>query len=279
MGIRFHCPNGHKLNVKAFLAGKKGVCPDCGIKLRIPQQSEAGLGSGIDEAKLGPVNALLQPRPEMKAAAPTVSRPSAGAMTPAASVAPVRPATMAMPVMAASGYAPLAMPTAIPAAMPTTIPVPMPPPYSMPAAVVPRSMPMPPAPPSIAAPPAAGDPLADSLATWFVRPPSGGQFGPARGEVMRKWLTEGRVTSDSLVWREGWIDWLPATEVFPSLGKTAPALFAVQPTAGKPTAAANHTARKPAGGMGPALLVVLAIVCVLLVGVLAVVLSGAFSGT
>jgi hypothetical protein len=39
MGIRFYCPNGHKLNVKENLAGKRGICPHCGIKLLIPQKS------------------------------------------------------------------------------------------------------------------------------------------------------------------------------------------------------------------------------------------------
>src|SRR5687767_8410491 len=57
MGIKFHCPKGHKLNVKAFLAGKKGVCPKCGTKVRIPLQSEAGLvDSDLEEtdASQGP---------------------------------------------------------------------------------------------------------------------------------------------------------------------------------------------------------------------------------
>ena len=35
MGIRFRCPNGHKLNVKEFLAGKRGICPKCGVNLYI----------------------------------------------------------------------------------------------------------------------------------------------------------------------------------------------------------------------------------------------------
>ncbi|MGD9634015.1 MAG: DUF4339 domain-containing protein [Pirellulales bacterium] len=39
MGIRFLCPNGHKLNVKAELAGKRGSCPECGAKLTIPAAS------------------------------------------------------------------------------------------------------------------------------------------------------------------------------------------------------------------------------------------------
>jgi len=41
MGIRFACPNGHKLNVKAFLAGKRGICPDCDAKFIVPQHSGA----------------------------------------------------------------------------------------------------------------------------------------------------------------------------------------------------------------------------------------------
>ncbi len=40
MGIRFNCPNGHKLNVKEFLAGKRGVCPQCGAKFIIPVLAE-----------------------------------------------------------------------------------------------------------------------------------------------------------------------------------------------------------------------------------------------
>jgi hypothetical protein len=41
MGIRFYCPScDHKLNVKAFLAGKRGVCPQCGGGLDIPLESQ-----------------------------------------------------------------------------------------------------------------------------------------------------------------------------------------------------------------------------------------------
>lgn len=39
MGIRFFCPNGHKLNVKAHLAGRAGFCPECGVRLIIPYES------------------------------------------------------------------------------------------------------------------------------------------------------------------------------------------------------------------------------------------------
>jgi hypothetical protein len=43
MGIRFLCPNGHKLNVKSFLAGRRGICPHCGERFYIPNQSTPDL--------------------------------------------------------------------------------------------------------------------------------------------------------------------------------------------------------------------------------------------
>ena len=41
MCIRFLCPNGHKLNVKTFLAGKRAICPECGTKVIVPSPPEA----------------------------------------------------------------------------------------------------------------------------------------------------------------------------------------------------------------------------------------------
>lgn len=38
MGIRFFCANGHKIHVKEFLAGKRGICPECGVKVDIPDK-------------------------------------------------------------------------------------------------------------------------------------------------------------------------------------------------------------------------------------------------
>jgi hypothetical protein len=65
------------------------------------------------------------------------------------------------------------------------------------------------------------DPFTEApKAVWYVRPASGGQFGPANGEVMGTWVAEGRVSPDSLVWREGWRDWREAAAVFPQLGGT-----------------------------------------------------------
>ncbi len=52
---------------------------------------------------------------------------------------------------------------------------------------------------------------------WMVRPPSGGQYGPATQEMLVEWIRERRVTSDSLVWKEGWKEWLAASAAFPEL--------------------------------------------------------------
>ena len=57
---------------------------------------------------------------------------------------------------------------------------------------------------------------------WYVRPPTGGQFGPATSDVMRNWIDEGRVSPDSVVWREGWRDWQEAASVFAQLGAGEP---------------------------------------------------------
>jgi hypothetical protein len=59
-------------------------------------------------------------------------------------------------------------------------------------------------------------PLAREV-NWYVRTPSGGQYGPARGTVFRSWIDEGRVSGDALVWREGWPEWQSAGSVFPEL--------------------------------------------------------------
>ena len=47
MGIRFSCPNGHLLNVKEHLAGKRGICPSCGAKFVIPAAVESAEASAV----------------------------------------------------------------------------------------------------------------------------------------------------------------------------------------------------------------------------------------
>lgn len=71
MGIKFHCPNGHKLNVKSFLSGKKAICPKCGVKVTVPDQSEAGVSNSKTPSAAAP-----QPAPAAASPAVVVVAPS-----------------------------------------------------------------------------------------------------------------------------------------------------------------------------------------------------------
>lgn len=54
-------------------------------------------------------------------------------------------------------------------------------------------------------------------AAWYVRPPSGGQYGPADQQTLQLWIRENRVTHDSLLWREGQPQWIPSSTLLPEL--------------------------------------------------------------
>jgi hypothetical protein len=71
MGIRFNCPNGHKLNVKEFLAGKRGVCPQCGAKFIIPAQAEVPQPVGVGQSQS--VEIAISPGPSHQAAGAAAS--------------------------------------------------------------------------------------------------------------------------------------------------------------------------------------------------------------
>ena len=160
MGIKFRCPNGHKLNVNNHQAGKKGYCPKCKSQVNIPLKS----------TRKGKVER------EAERQAAQAQATGAGATT----------ATPSSPMPVATRVAPLTdVPTA---SLPTT-------------------------PPAVAADPLTANP--DFV--WYVRSPSGNQFGPAKGELFQSWIQEGRVAIDSLVWQEGWDDWKQAGEIFPQL--------------------------------------------------------------
>jgi hypothetical protein len=172
MGIRFFCPNGHKLNVKEFQRGLTGICPHCGARVRIPLTStRRSSRAKKSRARGGPSGSQ---------------------------VIGVEAGVAAPPAAASAGSDVAAEP---------------PDPFSVVAASA----------PSYAA--TSGNGLGDLLAeggTWFVRPPSGGQFGPATMPVLQTWLAEGRLTAETLVWREGWPDWRPAREVFPQMSARGP---------------------------------------------------------
>ncbi|MCC6124596.1 MAG: DUF4339 domain-containing protein [Pirellulales bacterium] len=239
MGIRFYCPQGHKLNVKEFQAGRRGICPFCGEKILIPTRSSrpsskeerqarrAGaaalaMTSGTSET---PIDAGNAPPPPLAANANFEPHglESAGGSRASA------PAWIAE--IAGGNFAARAADSIAPPAEPAS--------------------------PEGSA--AMQDPLADSAeVVWYVRPPTGGQFGPATPEILRAWLAEGRIGTDTLVWREGWRDWREAGDVFPQLNLAFTDPLAVvnippQPaiiSRGEPTPAPADSSRTPNGTIG-----------------------------
>jgi hypothetical protein len=207
MGIRFFCPNGHKLNVKAFQAGRRGICPHCGTGVDIPLQSTRPTSK--------------QRRTRAKAAAPGAQAASAEEIPspppgPASNgekaaedpPSPLAPSNVIGQAPASPGDATTGV--SKPQVSRTPSATSLGPSGSEPVALVKEI------------PPPGGliddipDPLADGPeVVWYLRAPSGAQYGPATQQVMRSWLREGRVTPDSLVWREGWRDWEDAGDVFP----------------------------------------------------------------
>lgn len=218
MGIRCWCPNGHKLNIKAFQAGKRGICPYCGARFTIPLEStrKPGMGDRLPEPMEHSVHEGPVLSPPSRPAPATPSSPTGAPAEPIPFLSAPSPLGMASAGMASALGAASAAPkdTGLPgialgqqgagewaaAAPPAGFPIGMEPAGPLPSAAT------------------GPDPLAEAPnAVWYVRPPTGGQFGPAPADVMRNWLAEGRVSADSLVWREGWRDWQEAGQVFPQL--------------------------------------------------------------
>lgn len=277
MGIRFACHQCQKpLNIKRELAGKRGVCPACGTRFRIPlddaaqsipvisSQTHAAAGAA-DEAVDGfggtgfetiwveePVDSHQANHAEVHRAAPAISHRSDGSrdaghqhnvvddvasdpladVLVSASASPDtrqagdarqsenrqhagahrehvgtvdgshasvdrNPSAVSIGQWASAGAGQTVQ--AGQAGQPKV-------------ANVPQSqavVPLPRAAPSL---------LDDPIAVWYVRPPSGGQYGPASGELLRTWISESRITASSLVWRDGWAQWRTASEVLVEFG-------------------------------------------------------------
>lgn len=71
MGIRFICPScDNKLNVKSYLAGKRGICPKCDARIRIPLESDSENQlaelAGDKPRMVKTVGECIAERPEMK---------------------------------------------------------------------------------------------------------------------------------------------------------------------------------------------------------------------
>lgn len=164
MGIRFKCHLCESpLNVKSELASKRGVCPKCKGKFRIPSSTqeyslelvEAAMAmTGVETTEVSSKETLQQGEPAS---------------------APISTSTTALVSRVAE---------------------------------TPKSVSPPPTKPAQAAPTEAAE------AFYFVRPPSGGEYGPAAKSTIEDWITQRRVTPDTMVCKLGTEEWLKAKDVF-----------------------------------------------------------------
>lgn len=179
MGIRFTCHHcSHAMHVKDFQGGKRGKCPHCNKSFRIPAEST---DYSIP---------ILDGQSESIADAPARST---AVITKKLAADPRKPAHTAssnktQSPVASNAKQPIDKPSSIHAATDTAQLQTMPNAFA-------------------SAPNAA----------WYVRPPSGGQYGPADQQLLQLWILENRVTGDSLLWREGQSQWIPSATLLPEL--------------------------------------------------------------
>ncbi|MFK8113103.1 MAG: GYF domain-containing protein [Rubripirellula sp.] len=177
MGIRFACHACDKrLNIKQDLAGRRGICPACAARFRIPL-SDAEHSTPVDlpvATTTAPVGQVVSPVQQIEASKPVVSDP--------------QPSAVPSPQVATDSE---------PAAEPENVPK-----QESASSVNVLEV--------------------DPQATWYVRPPSGGQYGPASSIVLKQWIGEGRVAANALLWRDGWPHWRDAKEVLPELASQLP---------------------------------------------------------
>ena len=168
MGIRFACHAcGKALHIKSELAGRRGKCPKCQERFRIPMQ-DAERSISLSEDDVGATASALpsdvhQPTDELAAGRRGSTNPET-----------VEPETVGPMTVDSRGGG------------------------------------------ERVGGGGAGKPSTTSAAedAWYVRPPGGGQFGPASRLVFQGWVDEGRISAETLLWRPGWNDWRLAADVF-----------------------------------------------------------------
>ncbi len=195
MGIRFSCHLcNNPLHVKDYQAGKRGKCPKCQGSFRVPP-ADADFSLAIDESfSASPATQTSKKNVASPSTQPSSTQPSATTIQPTA----IQP-TATQPTA-----------TDKPLATKPTTP-------ATPKSPDPASPSLPKAPKHLEPP---SDELPASLlpyvdARWYVRPPSGGQYGPATTHTLLDWIQQRRVTADSLVWREGLENWGIVRDVIP----------------------------------------------------------------
>ncbi len=188
MGIHFVCHLcSYALHVKDFQAGKRGKCPNCQGSFRIPA-SDASYSSAVDDGSGNPAvakvkEALKKGTKSKRATRAKKSSDSISIAVESNSLTRSEPGKLSQPASVVMHKSELKDSPIQPSKA-----------IELPAV------------------------LAQALdAKWFVRPPSGGQFGPAPSQLLVSWIAESRVSGDSFLWRDGLAQWQLASELLPEL--------------------------------------------------------------
>ena len=247
MGIRFACHHcNHALHLKDFQAGKRGKCPACNQSFRIPQHSTDYSipleEKGVQNTTSTP--AVIAKATETKATAVNVSKASVGSGAKLANKPEAVSAAKRDEKVAVAKRQEIKVRKSDEAA-------------SAQAASVTNTT----RDESTSNQRSAQESSSkkdgtvkafesNPLAQWYVRPPSGGQYGPADAKLLTQWITENRVTADSLIWFDGLTQWTVAGSFLPELfavsGEAPNVGFAIQPSLGSANESAldsNDTGR------------------------------------
>jgi len=228
MGIKFHCPNGHKMHVKSFLAGKKGICPKCGVRIEIPLVSDAPPPSALEPDAFEPETAIDDPAP-IEIAKPQIKPPRGPAFGLDLS-APRQPTTThktPVPAVSKGGAvsetpnAPLELAEDLDLEHDLSVLAPQPASRASagPAGANWSQSDLPPSGPS---PPAASGALPQTTsASWYASLANGTTVGPMSAAAVLRGLEQGQFSIDSLVWRDGWSQWQPLGSVLSQMNPPA----------------------------------------------------------
>lgn len=197
MGIHFVCHHcSYALHVKDFQAGKRGKCPNCKGSFRIPANDSSYSSAIEDSSEVSAVTNVRNAFQQASKKASPKQDQSSDSIAIAMEPNPVSK-SISNDSKKATDHSQKSSDTKTAKK------------ESKVAAVKQKA--------SIDSPmmPTALNEAAD--ANWFVRPPSGGQFGPAPSHLLMAWIAECRVTAESYLWREGFADWQLASELVPEL--------------------------------------------------------------
>lgn len=213
MGIRFFCPRGHKLNVKAELAGKIGICPKCGEKMMIPLVSTREPGekkTSDQENRMVKSLDVVSDHPVSEGISNEMINSGGSGLLD--DLANLQSDYLVESPSVGDDFDPEEKSVGIEQIPSTPISDPLPKdPSSVSSPVLPAS------PASASVPNTSSQLLSDPAVLWYVRAGDHQSYGPASGAIIQSWIQERRIGPSMLVWREGWSTWLEARNVFPEL--------------------------------------------------------------